>query len=604
MLKQLREFYSLLTQQQRRQLLRLQVLIIGMALAQIVSVIAIGPFMAVVGDMSKLQGDGWLAWAYDFSGMQSPKAFLSLLGGMVLGVLLLAALVSIYTTWRLALYSAQVGAELSSRLYRYYLHQPWLFHSGQNTSGLTTKVSAEVQRVTIKIINPAMELNAKLIMVSLMTLAIFLYNPVVAISGMLIFIGSYFLLYQTVRRYLVINGKRVSESQAKRFKLMSEGFGGIKDLLLLHRQAGFTSRFEKASNRIARGEGVTQGLSEAPRFAIELVAFGSVIVLVIYLLNLYEGNLGAILPALSIYALAGFKMLPGFQKIYTSITKIRGNLAAYDAIRDDLMASRDEVKNADTESKAHTDSPIIPWVPQQEIKLQDVVFDYPGSRALALDGLTLTIPVNKMVGLVGSSGSGKSTAIDLLLGLIEPQKGRVLIDGVPLTPENMRYWQAGVGFVPQQIFLSDASILENVAFAIERDDIDVDRVKEALRMAQLDDLIERFPEGLETRIGERGVQISGGQRQRLGIARALYQQARVLVFDEATSALDGITERRVMEDIQRFSGQMTVIMIAHRLATVKGCDIIYMLEDGQVSDAGTYDDLAGRNHTFQMMANL
>lgn len=604
MLKQLREFYSLLTQQQRRQLLRLQVLIIGMALAQIVSVIAIGPFMAVVGDMSKLQGDGWLAWAYDFSGMQSPKAFLSLLGGMVLGVLLLAALVSIYTTWRLALYSAQVGAELSSRLYRYYLHQPWLFHSGQNTSGLTTKVSAEVQRVTIKIINPAMELNAKLIMVSLMTLAIFLYNPVVAISGMLIFIGSYFLLYQTVRRYLVINGKRVSESQAKRFKLMSEGFGGIKDLLLLHRQAGFTSRFEKASNRIARGEGVTQGLSEAPRFAIELVAFGSVIVLVIYLLNLYEGNLGAILPALSIYALAGFKMLPGFQKIYTSITKIRGNLAAYDAIRDDLMASRDEVKNADTESKAHTDSPIIPWVPQQEIKLQDVVFDYPGSRALALDGLTLTIPVNKMVGLVGSSGSGKSTAIDLLLGLIEPQKGRVLIDGVPLTPENMRYWQAGVGFVPQQIFLSDASILENVAFAIERDDIDVDRVKEALRMAQLDDLIERFPEGLETHIGERGVQISGGQRQRLGIARALYQQARVLVFDEATSALDGITERRVMEDIQRFSGQMTVIMIAHRLATVKGCDIIYMLEDGQVSDAGTYDDLAGRNHTFQMMANL
>lgn len=578
-------------------------LIIAMALAQIASVIAIGPFMAVVGDMSKLQGDGWLALAYGASGMQSPKTFLSLLGGMVLGVLLLAALVSIYTTWRLALYSAQVGAELSSRLYRYYLHQPWLFHSSQNTSGLTTKVSAEVQRVTIKIINPAMELNAKLIMVSLMTLAIFLYNPVVAISGMVIFIGTYLLLYQTVRRYLVINGIRVSEAQAKRFKLMNEGFGGIKDLLLLHRQAGFTSRFDKASNRIARGEGVTQGLSEAPRFAIELVAFGSVIVLVLYLLNLYQGNLGAILPALSIYALAGFKMLPGFQKIYTSITKIRGNLAAYDAIRDDLIASR-EFKNAHAVSAAHTEAEITPWVPQREIRMQDVVFDYPGSRALALDGLNLTIPVNKMVGLVGSSGSGKSTAIDLLLGLIEPQKGRVLIDGVPLTPENLRHWQAGVGFVPQQIFLSDASILENVAFAIERDAIDVERVKEALHMAQLDDLIEGFPEGLETHIGERGVQISGGQRQRLGIARALYQQAKVLVFDEATSALDGITERRVMDDIQRFSGQMTVIMIAHRLATVKECDIIYMLEGGQVIDAGTYDDLASRNQTFQMMANL
>ncbi|MWJ27517.1 ATP-binding cassette domain-containing protein [Halomonas sp. ZH2S] len=604
MLKQLREFYSLLTQQQRRRLLRLQMLIIIMALTQIASVIAIGPFMAVVGDMSKLQGDGWLAWAYTFSGMQSPKDFLSLLGAMVLGVLLLAAVFSMYTTWRLALYSAQVGAELSSRLYHYYLHQPWLFHSSQNTSGLVNKVSAEVQRVTTKIINPAMELNAKSIMVTLMTLAIFLYNPVVAISGLVIFIGAYLLLYQTVRRFLTIHGKRVSEAQSKRFKLMSEGFGGIKDLLLLHRQAGFTSRFEKASNRIARGQGVTQGLSEAPRYAIELVAFGSLILLVLYLLNLYEGNLGAILPALSIYALAGFKMLPGFQKIYTSITKIRGNLAAYDTIREDLIASRCESKKGYAAIEAQPDARITPWVPRREIKLQDVVFDYPGTRALALDGLTLTIPVNQMVGLVGASGSGKSTAVDLLLGLVEPQKGQILIDDVPLTQENLRHWQAGIGFVPQQIFLSDASILENVAFAIDRKDIDVERVKEALHMAQLDDLIEKFPEGLETRIGERGVQISGGQRQRLGIARALYQQARVLVFDEATSALDGITERRVMEDIQRFSGQMTVVLIAHRLATVKECDIIYMLEDGRVSDAGTYDDLASRNHTFQMMANL
>ncbi|MCD6003490.1 ABC transporter ATP-binding protein [Vreelandella alkaliphila] len=605
MLKQLRELYSLLTQQQRRQLLRLQVLIIGMALAQIAGVIAIGPFMAVVGDMNKLQGDGWLAVAYSVTGMQSPKAFLSLLGAMVLGVLLMAALLSIYTSWRLALYSARVGAELSSRLYRYYLHQPWLFHSNQNTSALTTKVSAEVQRVSLKIINPVMELNAKLIMLSLMTLAIFLYNPLVAIIGVVVFFGTYLLLYQTVRRFLIINGRRISKAQSKRFKLMSEGFGGIKDLLLLHRQTSFTTRFDDACNSIARGEGVTQGLSEAPRYAIELVAFGSVIVLVLYLLNLYEGNLGAILPALSIYALAGFKMLPGFQKIYTSLTKIRGNLAAYNAIRDDLIASRDETKNGDIAiNETQSAASITPWVPQQEIKIQDVVFDYPGTRALALDRLTLTIPVNQMVGLVGTSGSGKSTAVDLLLGLIEPQQGQVLIDGVPLTHENLRQWQAGVGFVPQQIFLSDASILENVAFAIERKDIDVERVKESLRMAQLDDLLDRFPEGLETRIGERGVQISGGQRQRLGIARALYQQARVLVFDEATSALDGITERRVMEDIQRFSGQMTVIMIAHRLATVKGCDIIYMLENGQVIDAGTYDDLASRNHTFQMMANL
>jgi ATP-binding cassette, subfamily B, bacterial PglK len=600
MLTQLREFFSLLTRQQRRRLLRLQVLIVIMAFAELASVLAIGPFMAVVGDMSRLQGDGRLAWAYRLSGLESPEAFLTLLGVMVLLVLLLAALLSMYTTWRLSLYSAQVGAELSSRLYRYYLYQPWLFHSGENTSGLINKVSQEVQRTTHRIINPCMRLNAKLVMVSLMTVAIFLYNPVIAVSGALIFAASYLLLYKTVRRFLVANGRRISRAQAKRFKLMTEGFGGIKDLLLLHRQESFTSRFDKASNSVARGQGVTQGLSEAPRYAIELVAFGAVILLVLYLLNLYEGNLGAILPALSIYALAGFKMLPAFQKIYSAISQIRGNLAAYESIREDLLASR----TSDSTVAGQPEAEITPLVPRQAIVLQDVVFDYPGKKGLALDGLTLTIPANRMVGLVGASGSGKSTAVDLLLGLIRPQQGRVMIDGVPLTPDNLRSWQAGVGFVPQQIFLADASILENVAFGIAREQIDEARAMEALRLAQLDDLIEKLPEGVETWIGERGVQLSGGQRQRIGIARALYQQARVLVLDEATSALDGITERRVMSDIQHLAGQMTIVLVAHRLTTVKECDIIYLLDGGKVTDSGTYDDLASRNVTFQMMANL
>ncbi|MDI5934373.1 ABC transporter ATP-binding protein [Halomonas kalidii] len=600
MLKDLRELYGLLTRKQRKRLARLQVLIIVMAFAEIASVLSIGPFMAVVGDMSRLEGEGRLAWVYQASGLPSPEAFLTLLGVMVLAILLLAALFAMYTTWRLSLYSAQVGAELSSRLYRYYLHQPWLFHSGVNTSRLISKVSQEVQRTTSKIINPCMHLNAKLVMVSLMTVGIFVYNPVVALSGVLIFTAAYLLLYKTVRRFLIANGRRVSKAQAKRFKLMTEGFGGIKDLLFLHRQKSFTSRFDNASNSVARGMGVTQGLSDAPRYAIELVAFASVILLVLYLLNLYEGNLGAILPALSIYALAGFKMLPAFQRIYSSISQIRGNLAAYEAIREDLLASHaSELADA-----VPPDEQVTPLVPERTIVLQDVVFDYPGKKDLALDGLTLTIPANQMVGLVGASGSGKSTAVDLLLGLIQPQQGQVLIDDVPLTQENLHCWQAGVGFVPQQIFLADASVLENVAFGIERFRIDEERVREALRMAQLDDLIDKLPHGIEERIGERGVQLSGGQRQRIGIARALYQQARVLVLDEATSALDGITERRVMDDIQRLAGNMTIVLVAHRLTTVKDCDIIYMIEAGQVTDSGTYQELAERNVTFQLMANL
>ena len=600
MLKDLRELFSLLSRDQRRRLLRLQGLIIIMSFAEIAGVISIGPFMAVVGDMQRLEGEGRMAWAYQLSGLQSPEAFLTLLGIMVLVILFLSAMFSMYTTWRLSLFSASVGAELSSRLYRYYLHQPWLFHSGQSTSRLISKASQEVQRATTKIISPSLQLNAKLVMVCSMILAIFLYQPVVAMAGAVIFAATYLLLYKTVRRFLVANGRRVSRGQAKRFKLMTEGFGGIKDLLLMHRQGTFISRFEQASYRVARGQGVTQGLSDAPRYVIELVAFASIVLLVLYLLNLYEGNLGAILPALSIYALAGFKMLPAFQRIYSAISVIRGNMAAYYSLRDDLMASREYSGEA---SPTQQES-VVPLVPEHAVELKDVTFAYPGKKDRALNGLTLTIPANHMIGLVGASGSGKSTAVDMLLGLIQPDKGEVLIDGVPLGPENLRRWQAGLGLVPQQIFLADASILENVAFGVAPELIDEAKALEALRMAQLDELIEKLPEGIQTWVGERGVQLSGGQRQRIGIARALYQEARVLVLDEATSALDGITERRVMEDIQRLAGNLTIVLIAHRLTTVKGCDMIYILESGQVADSGTYDDLMARNTTFKMMANL
>lgn len=598
MLLQLRELYSLLTPRQRRRLVRLQGLIILMAFAEIAGVVSIGPFMALVGDMSRLQGEGWLAQAYRWSGADSPQHFLTLMGLGVLLVLLVAALFSMYTTWRLSLYGAQVGAELSSRLYRYYLHQPWLFHASGSSSRLINRVAQETQRVTSKILQPCMQLNAKLTLVTFMSLTILIYNPVVALGGIAIFLAAYLLLYKTVRRFLIANGRRVSRSQAKRFKLMTEGFGGIKDLLLLRRQATFTTQFERASQKVARGMGVTQGLSDAPRYAIELVAFGSVILLVLYLLNAHQGNLGTILPALSIYALAGFKMLPAYQKIYASVSNIRSHLAAFEAVRDDLIASRDYATEMTASAKPD------PLLPQECIRLDQVSFHYPGKREAALNDLSLSIPVGARVGLVGESGSGKSTVVDLLLGLIHPQSGRVMVDDLTLTEENLTRWQAGVGFVPQHIFLADASILENVAFGVPRGEIDIAQVKQAVSMAQLDVMIASLPDGLETHVGERGVQLSGGQRQRIGIARAFYRQARVLVLDEATSALDGITEQRVMCDIEASAGDSTMVMVAHRLSTVRDCDVIYMIDKGRVVDSGTYTELAERNQAFRMMANL
>ena len=595
MFSQLKELYSLLNSEQRKKLLRLQILVVLMSFAEIAGVISIGPFMAIVGDISQLEGEGFLADVYRASGLESPHNFLFWLGIGVLLVLTMAAAISIFTIWRLSMYAAKVGAELGNRLFHHYMHQPWLFHASGSSSQLTNRIAQETQRITGQIINPLMQINAKLVMMMLMAVAILLYNPAVAISGLVIFVSAYMFLYQTVRRRLVRNGRHISEAQQMRFKLMGEGFGGIKDALLLGRQKDFTDRFKIACDKFAIAQGTNVALAQAPRYAMELIAFGSVIFLVLYLLAAHEGNLGSILPALSVYALAGFKMLPAFQQIYTGLSQIRGNLAAFDAVREDLHASSVETGKAIEATQKRI-------IPEHEVRLNDVLFTYPGKEEPALKNMNITIPAKGVIGLVGASGSGKSTAIDLLLGLIEPQQGNLLIDGEPLTKQNIRAWQNSVGFVPQSIFLADSSIRENIAFGLPPEAIDEQKVKRAATMAHLEELLAELPHGLDTRVGERGVQISGGQKQRIGIARALYHDADVLVLDEATSALDGITEKLIMDAIHDFSGKKTIIMIAHRLATVRQCDSIYLLEKGKVADRGTYDELASRNSIFQRMA--
>jgi HlyD family secretion protein len=475
------------------------------------------------------------------------------------------------------------------------MHQPWLFHASGSSSKLTNRIVQEAGRITGQIISPLMQMNAKLVMALFMTIAIFLYNPLVAISGFLLFSGTYILLYKTVRRRLVRNGRHISEAQQMRFKLMGEGFGGIKDVLLLGRQKVFTDRFQAECEKFAAAQGTTQALGQVPRYAMEFIAFGSVIFLVLYLLSEHEGNLGEILPVLSVYALAGFKLLPAFQQAYTGLSQIRGNLTAFDAVRDDLRASSLTVAG----SSVPTGQRITP---RSEIRFNNVVFSYPGKEEPALNEIDITIPVNGVIGLVGASGSGKSTAIDLLLGLIEPQQGGLFIDGKPLTEKNVRAWQNSVGFVPQSIFLADSSIRENIAFGLPPEAVDEEKVSRAVTMAHLDELLTELSQGLDTRVGERGVQLSGGQRQRIGIARALYYDADVLVLDEATSALDGITEKLIMDAIHDFAGKKTIIMIAHRLATVRQCDSIYLLQRGKILDSGTYFELTERNEVFRRMA--
>jgi len=600
MLKLIKELFNLLTPSQRNRFYTLQLLVIMMALGEIVGIASIAPFMALVGDVSMLDRDNLLAQLYVQSGMQNPYDFVFWVGVGVLIALTISALVSMFTSWKLAMFAAQVGTENADRLYAHYLNQSWLFHAGGSSSQLVKQIANESIRVTDLIILPLILMNAKLVLVLFLLVTIVIYDPVVAFLGMTIFGLCYFFLFLLAKKRLTKNGKALSDVATVRFRLMNEAFGGIKDVLLLNRKDYFIKRFEKSGKEFAYARGNNHVLWQVPRYFMELLAFGAMIALVLFLIVSHKGNLGTVLPILAVYALAAFKLLPAFQQIYASTGQIKGNIAAFEAIRTDLLALQ-ESTNTETNQGISEDKVSI--VPKHSITLSNVQFTYPGKTQPALNKLTMAIPAKSVVGIVGPSGSGKSTAIDLLLALIEPQEGELKIDDTVITRQNRFAWQNGIGFVPQSIFLSEGTISENVAFGIPEKEINLHQVKKALHLAHLDELVQSLSQGIDTKVGERGVQLSGGQRQRIGIARALYHEADVLVFDEATSALDGITEKLIMEAIHDFSGQKTIIMIAHRLKTVEKCDQIFFIDQGRVVDQGSYQDLIEKNDYFKMMAS-
>ena len=406
---------------------------------------------------------------------------------------------------------------------------------------------------------------------------------------------NYFFLFKGVRNKLNKNGIAISEVNEERFRLMNEGFGGIKDVLLMGRDSDFINRFNKTGKTLAYSQGTNIALAQAPRYFVELLAFGSMILLILYLIASHNGNLGMILPIISVYAIGTIKLLPAFQQIYSSIAIIKANIPAFESIQQDLYDSphTGEILKKVEESYLH---------PKKQISLEKVRFTYPKKQQPALDGLSIEIPINSVIGIVGPSGSGKSTLIDILLGLIKPDQGELKIDDEIIDSKNCRSWQNTIGFVAQSIFLSEGSIAENIAFGIPHNEIDFKQVEYALDLAHLTELTNSLKQGIHTKVGERGIQLSGGQRQRIGIARALYHKAEVLVFDEATSSLDGITEKMIMEAIHEFSGRKTIILIAHRLKTVQKCDKIFFIDNGKVADQGTYEELIDKNEQFKNMS--
>lgn len=595
MYKILKELFGYLNPSQRKSLYKLQVLVVLMALMQLASVASILPFMTIVSDIEQLQKGNYIAEVYKLSGVNSESQFIFWLGIGVLFSLLIATILSIITTWKLSLFANRLGVELADNLYAHYLNKDWLFHSSNSSASFTKKIASETVRLTHGILLPAVHCNSNIILVLFLSIGIFIFNPIVAIIGIIIFSMSYILIFKAISLILLRNGRSVSEMYEVRFRLMNEGFGGIKDILLLDKKRNFIEQFKQAGVLFATSQGINNALAHAPRYFMELVAFGSMVSLVLFFFTTQNGNSASILPILSVYAVSGMKLLPAFQQIFTAVSSIKSNIGAFESIQHDVAEAINNKLILPTSHKGLL-------YPKNQILVEDVSFIYQGKEDPVLNNLNLSIPANSTIGIVGPSGSGKSTLIDVLLGLIEPQKGHLKIDNELIGFHNRRSWQNSIGFVAQDIFLTEGTIAENIAFGISEDEVNLDQVNDALKLANLNSLVKSLKNGINTKVGERGVQLSGGQRQRIGIARALYHKAKVLVFDEATSSLDGLSEKAVMEAIHKFNGKKTIIMIAHRLKTIENCDLIFFLDNGIIKDYGTYDELIKKSSKFKMMS--
>ena len=589
-----KKLFALLTKSQRKRFYSLQILVILMAILEIFSVASIIPFMSLVGDSSQLHGDSVMAIIYSACDL-SFSQFMFLLGVAVLGVLMISSLFSMFTIWKLSMFATQVGTEITDRLYLYYLNQGWLFHTSKSSAQLIKNIAGEAGRVSKGIVMPLIQMNARIVLAIFISIGIFIYEMMVAIIGLFVFSLAYLILYKLVRTYLIRNGRVVSDMNGLRFGLMNEAFGGIKDILLLGRANYFVNRFKNTSDTLAFSQGTNTALTQVPVYLMQLIAFGSMISLILYLIFSHSGKLGLILPILSVYGLATFKLIPAFQHIYSSIGAIKSNIPALESIQKDLEYSSNIILENDINNFKY-------FKLNKYISLENISFGYESSEKLILNQINLTISANSIVGIVGPTGSGKSTLINIILGLIEPSEGRLMVDQQRINNKNLRSWQNSIGYVPQYIFLSEGTIAENVAFGLPKEEINFDKVFNALKLANMINYVTSLEHGIETKVGERGIKLSGGQQQRIGIARALYSEAEILIFDEATSSLDGNTEKIIIDSILEFSGKKTIIMVAHRLKTVERCEQLFLIDNGILVDQGTYHELIDRSQIFKKMA--
>jgi ATP-binding cassette, subfamily B, bacterial PglK len=568
----------------RRQFGLLLVLIVLASFSEILGIGAVLPFLSVLTAPDYVFGHRFVQPFIQFFGFTSAEQLLLPLTIAFGMAALIAGAMRLLLLWAATRLSFAVGADVSIEIYRRTLYQSYAVHVSRNSSEVINAISSKSNSVIHSIIVPTLTLISAVVMLAAILIALLFVNPVIALIAFGGFGAIYALIIRIARKRLMEDSRRIATESTQVIKSLQEGLGGIRDILIDGSQATYCQIYRNADLPLRRAQGSSSFIGASPRYAME--ALGMLLIAALaYALAQQPGGIAEAIPVLGALALGAQRLLPVLQQSYAAWTAIRGGQASL----------QDVLKLLDQPLPEHANQPVTEPLPfKQQICLKQLSFRYGRLTPWVLKGIDLVIGKGGRVGIIGTTGSGKSTLLDIVMGLLSPTEGELEIDGQSINSDNGRAWQAHIAHVPQSIFLADSTIEANIAFGIPLDQIDRERVLKAAKQAQIADLIESWPKQYQTSVGERGVRLSGGQRQRIGIARALYKQADVIIFDEATSALDNETELAVMQAIEGLADDLTVIIIAHRLTTLKNCTYLVELSNGEIKRTGSYREIVNR----------
>jgi len=574
MLEIIRKLFTLLNARQKRDFLILQVLMILTALTELIGVASILPFMALAADPGLVTSNEYLNKVYILTGEPDPGVFLVWSGAVFIFLIFLANGLLLVSQFFVNRYSHRLGGEFSVSIYDYYLRRDVIFHSRENSATLTQHVMRDSLRLSTHLISPVLRLNARIFSIFLLSSLIIFVDVRVAVITLVCFVLVYWFVFNSLRTRIYRNGKNISAYDATRYKMLNESFEGIVDIKLYGAESQLVKQFAASTRKVARSLADNMIMGQSPYYLVETLVLVGTLLITLYFMSI-KGTIASVLPVLTLYVMAGFKLAPKIQQSYLAITQIRSAQPIFHSLYAVLKKA--------SESLVLAEPSVDAMYPRQAIELRDVSYAFPGEESPVLKNVSLHVDVGSVVAITGQSGSGKSTMLDILMGLISPDKGGIYIDGGDMHRSQLRSWQRAVGFVPQFTYLSDTSIAENIAFGLPAEEIDLERVKIAARQAEIAEFIEGLPQRYDTRIGERGTLLSGGQRQRLGIARALYREISVLVLDEATSSLDNETQQQIFSNLKANETNLTIIMVTHREETLHYADHLYELQDGVLS---------------------